>query len=247
MTRLSWSPFPPPGRRTGCNPRKSKAGEVCSLFSEKIKVIDPNDWDQILADRLASGQSLKGRSDVRKIKDQDGVGSCACEATCQAMEVTMVRSGQPWEELNPWSLYRLVTQRDDGSSIDEDLQVARDVGVLPVSFFPRYDANGKVINRWNATPPDNWKEIALQYRIDEFFDITTVAEAGTALIEDYALVFGYQGHSECMEDLLPKSNGDTANSWGTDFEEAGFHVVSLQRIDFRYGCFAVRTNKDRGL
>ncbi len=238
----------PDGKATGCLPRASKPGEWCPMLAERIAVIDPREWDGILAEREKAGESLKGRNDVRKIKDQDGIGSCATESTAQAIEVTMVRSGQPWEELNPWSIYRVTSGgRDTGSNIDANLQHARDIGVLPCSFFPRYDATGKIVNRWNARPPAGWEEIASQYRIDEWYDTTTVAEGGTALLLGYGLVVGWSGHSELIVDLLPGGNGMVANSWGKGWGDGGFHIVPLSRIDFRYGAFAVRTTHDRGL
>lgn len=238
----------PADKATGCLPRASKPGEWCPMLAERIAVIDPREWDGILAEREKAGESLKGRNDVRKIKDQDGIGSCATESTAQAIEVTMVRSGQPWEELNPWSIYRVTSGgRDAGSNIDANLQFARDVGVLPVKWFPRYDSSGKVINRWNAKPPAGWEEIASQYRIDEWYDCATTAEIGTALLLGFAVVIGWSSHSELLVDLLPGQKAVVANSWGKAWGDAGFHVEPLARVNFAYGAFAVRTNHDRGL
>ena len=238
----------PDGKATGCLPRASKPGEWCPMLAERIEVIDPREWDKIIQDREATGEALNGRGDVRKIKDQDGIGSCATESTAQAIEVTMVRSGQPWEELNPWSIYRVTSDgRDAGSNIDRNLQFARDVGVLPVKFFPRYDSAGKIVNRWNARPPAGWEEIASQYRIDEWYDCTTTADIGTALLLGFAVVIGWSGHSELLVDLLPGQKAMVANSWGTRWGDAGFHVEPLSRVNFRYGAFAVRTNVDRGI
>ena len=236
----------PDGKATGCLPRCSSPGEYAPIFGERIMVIDSREWDRILQDREASGETLNGRADVRKIKDQDGVGSCAAESTAQAIEVTMVRSGQPWEELNPWSIYRVTSGgRDAGSNIDRNLQFARDVGVLPVKWFPRYDSSGKVVNRWNARPPAGWEEIASQYRIDEWYDCTTTAEIGTALLLGFAVVIGWSSHSELLVDLLPGQKAMVANSWGTAWGDGGFHVEPLARVNFAYGAFAVRTNRER--
>jgi hypothetical protein len=242
---MTWLTIPP-DKATGCLPRASKPGEWCPMLAERIAVIDSREWDGILAEREKAGESLKGRNDVRKIKDQDGIGSCATESTAQAIEVTMVRAGQPWEELNPWSIYRVTSDgRDAGSNIDRNLQFARDVGVLPVTFFPRYDPAGKIINRWNARPPAGWEEIASQYRIDEWYDCTTTAEIGTALLLNFAVVIGWSSHSELLVDLLPGQKAMVANSWGTSWGDAGFHVEPLARVNFAYGAFAVRTNRER--
>jgi len=39
------------------------------MLAERIAVIDPREWDGILSEREKTGESLKGRNDVRKIKD----------------------------------------------------------------------------------------------------------------------------------------------------------------------------------
>lgn len=244
---MTWLTIPK-GKATGCLPRASKPGEWCPMLAERLAVIDPREWDSILAKRANEGEALNGRADVVQILDQDGIGSCACESTCQAMHVTMKRSGAPVEMLNPWSIYRVTSDgRDAGSNIDRNLQFARDVGVLPVKFFPRYDAAGKVVNRWNARPPAGWEEIASQYRIDEWYDCTTTADIGTALLLGFAVVIGWSGHSELLVDLLPGQKATVANSWGTRWGDGGFHVEPLGRVNFAYGAFAVRTNTDRGI
>lgn len=234
----------PPGKATGCLPRVSKPGQYAPMLDERIKVIPSGEWDDILARR----PEYTGRADVQKIKDQDGIGSCATESTSQAMEVIQVRSGQPWEELNPWSIYRVTSGGSDrGSNIDENLKFARDIGVLPVSYFPRYDAAGKIVNKWNAKPPAGWEAVAAKYRIDEWYDMTTIDEVGTALLNGFPVIVGWSSHSEVMVDLLPGQKAVVANSWAPTWGDAGFHVESLSKISWGYGCFAVRTVTDRGL
>jgi hypothetical protein len=239
---------PPPGKSMGCLPRRSKPGTLAPFLRDRVSVIPRAEWDDILAGRADRQAQLNGRMDVQKIKDQDGIGSCATESTSQAMEVIGVRCGFDWQELNPWSIYRVTSGgRDQGSNIDDNLEYAREVGVLPVSFFPRYDANGKIINRWNAKPPAGWEEVAAQHRIHEWWDMTTIDEVGTALLLGYPVVVGWSSHSEVLVDLLQGAKAMVANSWSTEWGDAGFHVEPLSKVNWSYGAFAVRTVVNRGI
>lgn len=239
---------PPPGKAMGCLPRASKVGQWAPILSDHIQVIDPRDWDGILSSRADSGDSLNGRDSVNAIKDQDGIGSCATEACSQAYEVIAERSGYPFEKLNPWSMYRIVSGGvDRGSNIDTCLKHAREVGILPCSYFPRYDETGRVVNRWNARPPAGWEEVATKYRIDEWYDMTSIAEVGTALLLNFVVQIGWSSHSELLVDLLPDSKALVANSWSTEWGDNGFHVEPLSKINWSYGAFAVRTIVDRGV
>lgn len=246
MSEQDWL-TPPPGFVKGCLPRVSKPGAMAPLFAEHIKVIPPQEWDGILRARVDRGEQLSGRADVEKIKTQDGIGSCAREATDQAIEVIARRAGYDFVEFNPWPMYLLASGgRDRGSSIDENLRLARDVGAVPCSFFPRYDERGRIVNPWNKEPPDGWREVAAQYRIDEWYDATSIAEVGTGLLLDFVAVIGWSSHAECMVNLFGGQKADVANSWDVDWGDQGFHVEPLSRINWNYGAFLIRTVVDRG-
>lgn len=245
---------PPPGYVPGCLPRAEKVGKLGPVFSDHIKIVERGEWDRILAGRKSRGTELNGRKDVARIKNQRSVGSCATEATAQAVEVEHIRQCKldEWEQLNPWSIYRVTSGGSDrGSNIDRNLEFARDVGVLPVSFFPRYEhndeENGRIINSWNARPPSGWEEVAKKYRIDEWYDMESIAEVGTALLLGFPVVIGWNSHSEVLVDLLPGEKALVANSWSQGWGDAGFHTEPLSKINWSYGAFAVRTVVDRGL
>lgn len=192
--------------------------------------------------------NLEVEGDHSYVAEGIGVHNCATESTSQAMEVIGVRCGFKWQELNPWSIYRVTSGGSDrGSNIDDNLEFARTVGVLPCSYFPRYGANGTVINKWNAKPPDGWEEVAAVNRIDEWWDMTTIDEVGTALLLGYPVVVGWSSHSEVMVDLLPGAKAVVANSWSTEWGDKGFHVEPLSKINWGYGAFAVRTILNRGI
>lgn len=218
----------PAGRATGCLPRATRPGYVCSLFGEKIPTIDPSQWGDMIGE-------VELRSFVRKIKDQDGVGSCATESTAQAIEIVRNWESQEWVELNPWFLYHYSSGgRDNGSAIDTNLALARERGIAPESVWPR--ANG-----WAQNPSEEAREAAKLYRIDEFYDVSSIAEFGTALLLGMPVVFGWSGHSVVATQLLTTTTFEYANSWAPTWGDQGFGTLRLSAVNWSYGAFAVRT------
>ena len=217
----------PPGKKTGCLPRKSMMGGVCSLFSEKLAIIPVAEWPSLLG-------NIELRSCVTKIKDQNGFGSCATESTTQSMEIVRKLEGQEWVELNPLFIYHTTSGgRDQGSSIDTNLEFARDYGIAPESVWPRSKG-------FTAKPSADAVEAAMAYRIMEFYDIASISEAGTALLLGFPVVFGWQGHSCVLVQLLSTTKALYANSWG-NWGDQGFGTINLSSINFGYGMFALRT------
>jgi hypothetical protein len=218
----------PPGKKTGCLPRASRPGQWCSLFGERIPVIPVAQWGDLIGE-------VELRSCVSKIKDQDGVGSCATESTSQAVEIVRQVEGQPWVELNPWSIYWNTSGgSDNGSSIDENLVYARDYGICPESIWPREKG-------WKAKPSAEALTAAKEYRIVEFYDVGTTEEIGTALLLGFPVVFGWQGHSCVLTQLLTVTTAEYANSWAPSWGDNGFGSIKLSAINFQYGAWALRT------
>ena len=175
------------------------------------------------------------RSKVKQIFDQGSNGSCATESTTQSEQIVRAVAGQPFVLLNPLSIYRVTSGgRDRGSSIDENLMFARETGILPESYWPRSKG-------FRATPPDGWQDVAAKYRIDEFFDIGSIDEVGTALLRGLPVVFGWQGHSCVLVELLSDTEAVYANSWSKEWGDSGFGTIALSKINFSYGAFATRT------
>jgi len=223
----------PNGKAKGCNPRRSKFGERCPAFAEKFNVIPPGDWPEL----LKVHHSL--RPSVSVILDQGSVGSCATESTTQAVMVNRATKGLPFLLLNPWSIYCFTGgTRNGGSSIDDNLEYARDVGILPESVWPRSKG-------FSRKPPKSLlDEHASQFRIAEYWDINTTAEIGTALLLGFPVVFGWSGHSCVFTDLLDVATAEYCNSWSADWGDDGFGKLSLRSVNFKYGCFALRTTNE---
>jgi hypothetical protein len=218
----------PAGRKPGCLPRSTKVGAACPLMADHIPVIPVSEWTNLIGE-------VELRDFVNKIKDQLRNGSCACESSTQGVEIVQSWEGLDWVELNPLFVYHHTNGgADNGSSIDTNLEFIRENGIAPESLWPRSKG-------WEAKPSDEAYEAAKLYRIEEFYDITSTAEVGTALLLGMPVVFGWSGHSCVLTQLLNTTTAEYANSWSPEWGDHGFGRISLSSINFGYGAFAIRT------
>lgn len=217
----------PSGRVAGCLPRATKFGTCCKPLADEMDIIRRDQWGGLIG-------TVSLRHKVKQILDQGSNGSCATESTTQSEHIVRAVAGLPFVLLNPLSIYRVTSGgRDQGSSIDENLVFARETGILPESYWPRSKG-------FRTTPPDGWQDVAADYKIDEFFDVSSIDEVGTALLRGFPVVFGWEGHSCVLVELLSDIEALYANSWG-DWGDEGFGTIKLNKINFQYGSFATRT------
>ena len=218
----------PAGKAKGCNPRISRYGACCKLAADAIEIIPRDKWAGLIG-------PVSLRPFVNQILDQDGLGSCATESTTQGAMIVRAVEGKPFGLLNPLSIYRVTSGgRDQGSSIDENLAFARQTGILPESYWPRSKG-------FRVEPPAGWRAVAAEYKIDEFYDVGTVVELGSALLKGFVVVFGWDGHSCVFTRLLSPTKAEYANSWGAWWGDAGYGILDLDSVHFGYGAFAVKT------
>jgi len=230
--------IPPPGRVKGCLLRTTKLGDLCPLARDHIKIIPRGEWAGIIEQRAAD--ELEVRDLVKDILDQNGYGSCASEEVAQGLMTTRAFEGQPHVLLSPCSLYAfLCGGRDAGSGIGENWARARDVGIMPMSEWPRSKG-------WRAKPsPDQLKEHASKYRLDEFYDIENTDELVSALLSGFVVGYGRSGHAILAVDMLDTSHFLYANSWG-DWGDQGFGIDRITNVNWGYGAFAARSTVTSG-
>jgi len=227
----------PPDKATGCLPRRSQYGKLaaCDKLEDRIEVIPRTKW----RDYIRQGITLNGH--VKDVLDQDAAGSCAAESATGGLMIVRAWQNQPHVLFNPWSAYwKTSGGRDNGSSIDDNLDYIREVGVLPMDVWPRSKG-------WRTKPPqDLLDNVAVKYRFDEFFDIGTIDEIGTALLKAMPVLCGSRGHAYYLVELLDENTARWVNSWGSSWGDNGRSTVRLSSLNFGYGLFAPRTAVDAG-
>jgi hypothetical protein len=231
----------PHGQATGCNPRTTKYGECCAKFEDSFDIITDEELLRTALDRPIEETLL---SCVEDVFSQGRVTSCASEAVCGAWQVASVFSGAPFVKLSPWSVFsasEVSGGRNQGSTLDDNLQRMQVDGALTMKTWPRSIP-------WNRKPPkDLITTEAKLRRVDEYYDINSIAEIKTALFKNFPVLFGGNGHAEVL--LALRDSLDTAyklNSWGAKWSETGLPGIGKARLDSRdiqlkYGCWALRT------
>jgi len=223
----------PPGKRTGANLRTDKPGERCAFLEEgehrnaKIKLIDEDEWKPHIKD-------TPRRSTVSWILDQNGNGSCATEAATGGQAFNEKKQGRSVKLYNPLFMYHTTSGgRDGGSNLGDNLVFLRDKGVCEESIWPRSKG-------FRARPSDEAYENALLHRLGEYFEISSTTGVGTALILDFVVIFGWQGHCCYLIDLIDERTAIFVNSWGK-WGDNGCGTIRLSAINFGYGCYCYQT------
>lgn len=221
------------GRVPGCLPRASKPGELCPLAAERIPLVPRNEWAERIENQFYTGLWPA----VPAVLDQDGVGSCATESTAGSVMTCRCFNGQNHELLAPWFIYRETSGgADRGSNLDTNLAFVRRNGIAPMRLHPRSKG-------WRARPTEEAIQAALNYKIEEFFDIQNEVEFVSALLSAMPVVYGRRGHSIYGIDMVDERNFRMMNSWG-NWGDKGTAVERLSGINWGYGAFAVRVATD---
>lgn len=238
---------------TGCLPRNDLCGAVFPIFGESVDVeIYPrSDWPDIVEQNADLSMLVGG------IKNQGREGTCASQATAQAIEICWNLSfgKRRWVPFSPISIYKEVSPGpNSGSNIGDNMRQLRDVGCLPLNT----GANAELLRRMGLPAdhvmpatgyytryPRSWKSTAAFFRGVEFYDVASFDELVSALLQNFPVVYGRAGHAICGVNVVRESSVwhvKYANSWG-NWGENGFGYDSeryISRAIASYGAFAVR-------
>jgi hypothetical protein len=209
--------FLPPGRARGLNlrPDTEKPGDRCGFLRDVTPTIPMAEWDERLKTHV-------GLDDCVWIwLDQGSTGSCGSESCCNGGMLLREVSGQPRVEMNPYGMYHTTSGGSDrGSNLGDNLDFARETGMFPESIWPRSKG-------WRTAPSAEAVAAAGQYKLDEFWEVTTLEECGSALLRGFPLYYGSAAHAKCGIKLLDKTRFKYLNSWGKDWSSpsAGEYVA----------------------
>ena len=238
----------------GCLPRDDKCGSDWPVFEDQFDIYPREDWPELIE------QNTSLREVVQRIYNQRQEGSCASNATCQAMEIAWRQTLGPaaYVAFSPISIYRWVANGpNDGSVISHNLRQLRDVGALPLTD----EASKASLQRMGLPQihtlehtgyyqsfPDGWKTTAGYFQCVEWYDIESFDGIISALLDDFPVVYGRSGHAICG--VAPYQDGRTfgieyANSWG-DWGDNGYGrdtESKISRAVKSYGAWALRAVK----
>lgn len=225
-----------------CLPRDDNPGDNCGFLFEArpggLKIVPKREWPDLIQQRRQAGVDMRDK--VKDILSQNGRGSCAAECVSQALMTVANYSGHQRRLLNPWSLYAWTSGGvDRGSNIGANFRRAREVGIMPMDVWPRSKG-------WRSKPSEDLlREHAARYRIDEFWEIRTREEAGSALLQNIPFVYGRRGHAITGIEMIDDDRFYYANSWN-EWGENGFGIDRLSRDLGGYGMYAGRSVVDDG-
>ena len=214
-----------------------------TAYEDSFEVLSSAEIDAGI-DRLSE---IGGGADrlVTRIYDQNGEGSCVANACGQAMEITLARQfgKDAVTHLAAISLYKRIGRSpSSGASVADGLDELVERGILPLDNEANRARFGQHVMPnigYSTRYPEGWQDTALNFRIDEYYIVRSVAGMMTALCNGFPVVVGRQGHSICY--VRPFRDGGKrlvyyANSWGNWGQGLG---------DFRRG-FGVDTERQIG-
>ncbi len=140
----------------------------------------------------------------RRDWDQDGYPYCWAYGACCAIMASRASLGyKDVVRLSPFSLAWLVNYRMTGYYLDETLAACVSRGVAPVEYVPEY-------NRNPSTYKENWQDVALDYRVQEWWDIDTRKTQQDVTIQCLAVLsagvplyaaYNWWGHAICISGM----------------------------------------------
>lgn len=247
-------------RHLCATPRRTEFGccRSAAAFS-KADLIPRSEWDARIAKKdedkswLHDLISDKSRSYYVPVKDQNGTNYCHGYGPVHAAEVARARQGHAYVDLSAESVAGPVTGWwNRGHDPEDDFDWLCEHGACPASYMDR---------RWSRSPSrwqSGWETAALDFRVDEWWDLTisgAMFEACvTAALLDISCAVGFDWwHHEIsgcyrVRKVSGKYQILHRNNWGDDWGDDGFGWFEEGRKAIPiYGIFGVRSITPRDL
>ena len=230
-------------------------GDSSPIFEEvfREKVIPRNEWDAMYDEIRPNYSRMKTWQ-----YNQRNEGTCTANAMGGTMSYAYNRQFGLSVAPCPTTMYRHCGRSaNSGSSTVCILKRARDHGTLLIDHEQSKDLLRQLkldpthvapATGWNAhIPRGSMEETAIHFRIDEFYEISTIDGFFSALLHGFGILYGRSGHAIHGVDIVKRSGKWTCkydNSWG-NWGDNGFGYDSIDYLKrtnaSRYGAFAVQT------
>lgn len=226
-----------------------------AAYEDKVTPLPTNRWEEIAAYHQANKTGLEWL--IYTVLNQGREGSCVGNAETQAIMAHLAKAfGDKWLiPLSAISAYKLIGSSPmSGAMVSDALEAGRQVGVLPLNT----PENIKLFGEDGCMPatgfytkfPAKHREVAANFRIDEYNIIRTFEGLVTALLRGEPVVVGRAGHSILYLGVVFLNNAMYflyVNSWGKWGMGAGNFAYGFGLDSEKYGrnsarwAFAVRS------
>lgn len=183
--------------------------------------------------------------------DQTPESSCVANACCGAMMRAQAKAFgvDSVAILSPMSLYaRICRSRHSGSYMMDALETSKKEGVLPANTHGQATMFAHAMHE--NTPwirerqlPDGWEETAKLFRVTEWLRISSLEQFGSALLNQYPVVYGRSGHSIVGEDLVVDGRHfycRSCDSYRYDNRDGTGRIFDSERMMSSSGAWACR-------
>lgn len=213
-----------------------KLGSICPIFEERFRdyVVRKSEWKDLY-------EELQPKYSKRKVYqyDQKNEGTCTSNATAGAYAYTWAKQFGKDTVITPsppTMYFYCANGPNTGSTTSCNLKRIRDHGCLPIAM----ERNRDVMRRlgldpnhvcdavgWNkprSLPREAMEETAKNFRLDEFYEISSIEGFFGALFHGFSIMYGRAGHAIHGTDVVLRNNTwycKYDNSWG-NWGENGF-------------------------
>ena len=217
---------------TGCLPR------VCELGDGAFPVFS-DDW-LIPRSKWSDYYNFSLEALHYHTINQDRQNSCCGCMTVQSAMLVREYMGLDRIVMSQASVYALGNgNRDQGMSIDKGWEILQETGCCPTSLINQYDWEGYRESSW----PDNWKQVAANYRAFEVMDAPTIDHLVSGLFHGWIPCYGSDGHAVILFRYDGKTDPLVLGSWGSDYGDNGIHRWPISQME-SYGGWLLRVMTD---
>lgn len=226
----------------------------CPSYEQRFGTLSDAEIEEAIDAADEAGGSLDLL--VSRIMDQRQEGSCASNATAQAVEVIQCKEhGRDGVILvSPISLYKRVARSaQSGSVISDNWDELNKRGILPLDTPENRSSFGEHVmphTGFNTPFPRGWEATAARLKGLEAWPISTVAGMHSAWAKGHPIVVGRDGHAivylRLMRDSRRRRVYRYANSWSPEWSDNGFGYDSESKFaESARWAFALRAMRGR--